>query len=86
MEVTSRIKGLDVVDRVPEELCTEVHNIVQEAVTKPSQTKRNLTRQDGCLRRPYKQLRKGEKGKERKERKGKIDPTECRVPENSKEP
>ena len=27
-------KGLDVVDRVPEELCTEVHNIVQEEVTK----------------------------------------------------
>ena len=27
-------KGLDMVDRVPEELCTEVHNIVQEAVTK----------------------------------------------------
>ena len=26
--------GLDVVDRVPEELWTKVHNIVQEAVTK----------------------------------------------------
>ena len=30
----SSFKGLDVVDRVPEELCTEVHNIVQKAVTK----------------------------------------------------
>ena len=31
MEVTNRLKGLDVIDRVPEELWTEVHNIVQEA-------------------------------------------------------
>ena len=34
VEVTNRFKGLDLVDRVPEELWTEVHNIVQEAVTK----------------------------------------------------
>ena len=34
MEVTNRLKGLDVIDRVPEELRTEVCNIVQEAVTK----------------------------------------------------
>ena len=32
--MTNRFKGLDLVDRVPEELWTEVHNIVQEAVTK----------------------------------------------------
>ena len=31
MEVTSRFKGLDLIDRVPEELWTEVHDIVQEA-------------------------------------------------------
>ena len=30
----NRFKGLDLVDRVPEELWMEVHNIVQEAVTK----------------------------------------------------
>ena len=30
----NRFKDLDLVDRVPEELWTEVHNIVQEAVTK----------------------------------------------------
>ena len=34
MEVTNRFKGLDVIDRMPEELWTEVHNIVQEAVIK----------------------------------------------------
>ena len=32
--MTNRFKGLDLVDRVPEELCTEVCNNVQEAVTK----------------------------------------------------
>ena len=34
VEVINRFNGLDLVDRVPEELCTEVHNIVQEVVTK----------------------------------------------------
>jgi len=34
VEVTSRLKGLDLIDRVPEELWLEVHNIVQEAVIK----------------------------------------------------
>ena len=34
MAVTNRFKGLDLIDRVPEELWTEVHDIVQEAVTK----------------------------------------------------
>ena len=32
--MTNRFKELDVVDRVPEELWMEVHNIVQEAVMK----------------------------------------------------
>ena len=30
MKVTNRIKGLDVIDRVPDELWMEVHDIVQE--------------------------------------------------------
>ena len=30
MEVTNKFKGLDLIDRVPEELWTEVHNIVQQ--------------------------------------------------------
>ena len=34
MEVTNRFKGLDLIDRVPEELWTEVCDIVQEAVIK----------------------------------------------------
>ena len=40
VEVTNRFKGLDLVDRVPEELWTEVHNIVQEAVIKTNHKKK----------------------------------------------
>ena len=32
--MTNRFKGLDLIDRVPEELWMEVHEIVQEAVIK----------------------------------------------------
>ena len=34
MELTNRFKGLDLIDRVPEELWMEVHDMVQEAVLK----------------------------------------------------
>ena len=34
VEVTNRCKGLDLIDRVPDELWTEVHDIVQETVSK----------------------------------------------------
>ena len=34
LEVTNRFKGLHLIDRVPEELSTEVHDIAQEAVIK----------------------------------------------------
>ena len=34
VEVVNSFKGLDLIDRVPEELWTEVHDIVQKAVIK----------------------------------------------------
>ena len=34
MEVRNRFKGLDLVDRVPEKLSTEVYDIVQDALIK----------------------------------------------------
>ena len=40
VEVTNREKGLDLIDRVPEELCTEVRDIVQEAVIKTTPKKK----------------------------------------------
>ena len=39
-EVTNRFKGLELIDRVPEELWTEVHDIVQEAVIKTTPKKK----------------------------------------------
>ena len=53
-EVTNRFNGLDLIDRVPEELWTEVCDIVQEAVIKTIPIKRKAKRQNGCLRRSYK--------------------------------
>ena len=63
VEVTNRFKELDLIDRVPEELWTEVHDIVQEAGIKTISKRKNAKRQNGCLRRPYKYLRKVEKQK-----------------------
>ena len=34
VEVTNRFKELDLIDKVPQELCTDFHNIVQEVVIK----------------------------------------------------
>ena len=51
--VKNRFKGLDLIDREPEELWTEVHDIVQEAGIKViPKIKKNAKRQNGCLRRP----------------------------------
>ena len=54
VEVTNRFKGIDLIDKVLEELWTEVCNIVQEVVIKTIPKKRNAKRQNGCLRRPFK--------------------------------
>ena len=56
VEVTNRFKGFDLTDRVPEELWTEVHDIVQEAAIKAIPKKKKCKRQNGYLRRPYKYL------------------------------
>ena len=54
-EVKNRFKGLDLIDRVPEELWMEVNNILQEAVTKTIPKKMKfLRRQSDWLRILYK--------------------------------
>ena len=78
VEVTKRFKGLDLVHRVPEKLWIEVCNTVQQVLIKTPPKKRNARRQTGCLRRLYKELTKEEKSKAKE--KGKIYPSECRVP------
>ena len=57
VEVRNRFKRLDLIDRVPDELWTEVRDIVQETGIKnlhPSSRERNVKKQNGCLGRPYK--------------------------------
>ena len=54
MEVTNRFKGLDLIDRVPEELWLEVLDIVQEAGIKTITMEKKCKKAKWCLRRPYK--------------------------------
>ena len=55
LEVIHRVKGLDLADRVPEEVGMEVCNTVQEAVNKTiPKEKKNARRQSDYLRRLYK--------------------------------
>ena len=54
VELRNRFKGLDLIDRVPEALWTEVCDTVQEAGLRPLPRKRNVKRQNGYLTRTYK--------------------------------
>ena len=80
MEVTNRFKELDLVDRVLEELWTEVHNTAQEAVTKINHKKKKCKRAKWLSE---EDLQIAEKKRSEKQ-KAKKYPTECRVSENSK--
>ena len=54
VEVTNRFKGLDLTGRVPEELWTEVRDIVQKAVIKIIPNRKKCKKAKCCLRKPYK--------------------------------
>ena len=54
VEVRNRFKGLDLIDRVPDELWTEVHDIVQETGIKNIPMEKKFKKQNGCLGRIYK--------------------------------
>ena len=54
VEVRNQFQGLGRIDRVPDELQMEVHDIVQETGIKTIPKKKNAKKQNGCLRRPYK--------------------------------
>ena len=77
--MTNKFKGLDLVNKVLEELWTEVHNTAQEAVTKTNHKKKKCKRAKWLSEEA---LQIAEKKKSER-RKGKIYPTECRVSENS---
>ena len=83
MEVRNRFKGLDLIDRVPEEIWMEVDDTVQETgiktIPKKKKCKKAKWFPEEALQIVMK--RKEVKGKAEK---GKIYPLECRVPKNSK--
>ena len=80
VEVRNRFKGLDLIDRVPDELWNEVPDFVQETGIKtiPMEKKSKMAVWGGLTNSCEK--KRGEKQR----RKGKIYPLECRVPKNSK--
>ena len=53
VEVRSKFKGLDLKNRVPDELWTEVHDIVQETEIKTIPKKKKCKKAK-CQKRPYK--------------------------------
>ena len=84
VEVRNRFKGLDLTDRVPDELWTDVHDIVQETeikiIPKKKKCKKAKWLSEEVLQIAVK--RREVKSKGEKER---LYPFECRVPKNSKE-
>ena len=80
VEVMKRFKGLDLIDRVPEELWA-VCNIVQEAVIKTIPKKKKWKKAKWLSEEVLQiaENRRETKGKGKKER------DKCRVPKNSKE-
>ena len=69
MEVTNRFKGLDLNDRVPDELWMEVYDIVQEAVMKTVTKKKKCSKEkwlsEEALQIAEKRDKKGKGEKER---------------------
>ena len=54
VEVRNRFKGLDLLDRVPDELWTEVCDMYRKQGSRPSLWEKNAKKQNDCLRRPNK--------------------------------
>ena len=83
MEVRNRFKGLDLIDRVPDELWTQVHDIAQETGIKTIPMEKKCKKPDWlseeALQIAVKRIEVKSKGE--KER----FPSECRVPKNSQE-
>ena len=78
----NRFKGLDLIDRVPDELCMEVGDIVQETGIK------TIPMEKKCKKAKWlsgKALQIAVERREKLRRKGKIYWSECRAPKNSKE-
>ena len=53
VEVRNRFKGLDLIDRVPDEHGQRFVTLYRSQGSRPSPRKRNAKKQNGCLGRPY---------------------------------
>ena len=86
MEVRNRFKGLDLIDRVPEELWTKVCDIVKEAVIK------TISRKQKCLKAKWLSeealqtaiKRREAKGKEKRKRYPHLTAEFQRIPRRGK--
>ena len=65
MGVSKRFKGLDLIDKVPEEIWMEVHNAIEEAVTK------TITKKKKCKKAKWLSEKALQIVEERREAKGK---------------
>ena len=79
MKMMNRFKELDLIDRMLEELWTEVHNIIQEFVIK------TIPKKKKCEKAKWVSKEALQIAEKRQRRKGKIYSCECRVLKNSKE-
>ena len=83
VEVRNRFKGLDLIDRVPDELWNEVRDIVQETGIK------TILMEKKCKKAKWlsgEALQIAVKRREAKKQRriGKTEASECRIPKNSK--
>ena len=79
VEVRNRFKGLDLIDRVPDELWTEVHDFVQEAVIKTIPKKKEHKKAIWLCEEA------SQISEKRKDVKGKGEKEMFQVPKNNKE-
>ena len=82
VEVRNRFKGLDLIDRVPDELWNEVRDIVQETNQDHPHGK-EMQKSKMAVWGGLTNSCEKKRGKKQR-RKGKIKASECRVPKNSK--
>ena len=85
VEVRNRFKGLDLIDRVPDELWTEGHDVVQETGIKIIPMEKKCKKAKWLSGEALQIAMKRKEAYKKQRRKGKIYPFECRVPKNSKE-
>ena len=85
MEGRNRFRGLDLIDRVPDELWTEVHDIVQKTGIKTIPKKKKCKKAKWLSEEALQIAEKRGEAKGKEQERYTQYPPECRVPKNSKE-